>query len=531
MGEKGVVFECFGPKVEKVKEEEVASLLRQNLLVNFFVPFCRAGLALIFLTRRNENEQGGFSFNELFEQLKGRIYPDVSPELLHKYLERSLDILLDIGLFSARWEQKDNYWERLFFNRNEVAQRLRDYNYYIKDIGILLEPIKVQQFFELLLYGPDKDPHFFLKVLDINSYLAHTGDIIDPDHWHINLRCEPSIPYSALWSILERISQNKIYDANIKFHHERKKITIYDLTSWIETKKNVEITQCKMRFLLNPDEVPKDADFKIKQLLIVPIVNIKLNTEKGEEDYSTVIDDTTSKLVKELTLSFLEKFKQELGDASFSINAKCNLMEIKDKGGYQTKKKEFKKELFQYGTWDEKLDVGLKHLNCWESFVPEVIREKADEIENDLKECIISRCNHLDKENMLLLTLARKGDVLVKHLYEVFKEDKDFKETLKKFNKNYKNDEFHNISETEFFEKAKKGEYNGGLNLVIFDDTVDKGRKLGSVLKKINKIEREGNLKIESRKAMAFIGNKKNFETLEKELKRQGVEISACNKV
>ena len=82
-----VVFECFGPEVKKVKGDEIESLLKQNLLVNFFVPFCRAGLGLIFLTMRDGDKPQGFSFNELFKRLEG-IYSGVSPQLLRKYLER-----------------------------------------------------------------------------------------------------------------------------------------------------------------------------------------------------------------------------------------------------------------------------------------------------------------------------------------------------------------------------------------------------------------------------------------------------------
>ncbi|RKX64626.1 MAG: hypothetical protein DRP41_04380 [Thermodesulfobacteriota bacterium] len=537
-----VVFECFGPEVKKVKGDEIESLLKQNLLVNFFVPFCRAGLGLIFLTMRDGDKPQGFSFNELFKRLEG-IYSGVSPQLLRKYLERALDILLDIGLFSAKWGQKGNYWQRLFYNRSEVAKRLRDYRHYIKPF---LDSVKTVQLFELLLLGPDKDPNFFLKVLDINSYLAHTGDIIDPDHWHINLKCEFSISYSTLWSILEGISQNRIYDANIKFHHERKKITIYDLNNGIEgALKNIkekkgldlEITQCKIRFLLNPEKAPEreDGEFKIKQFLIVPIVNIRFKGQKKseEEDYPSEIDDITSTLVENLTISFFERLKQQLNvdKGKFSINAKCNLLEIKNKDEYQNKKKEFEKKLSRYGVWNEDLDVGLKHLECWESFVPKVIRKKAKEIERDLQNCIVKQCSSIEpKPNMLLLTLARKGDVLVKHLYEVFKEERTFVEILNKFDKNYINSEFHSISEMEFFIKARQHK-DKISTLVIFDDAIDKGKKLETVLDKIRKMRKEGKLEIEDISVIAFVGNKKNSEALKEKLGEQGVNISVCNQV
>ena len=56
--EQGEVFECFGPSVEKVKEAEIESLVKHNLLLSFFLPFCRVGLGLIFWATNSEDSVG-----------------------------------------------------------------------------------------------------------------------------------------------------------------------------------------------------------------------------------------------------------------------------------------------------------------------------------------------------------------------------------------------------------------------------------------------------------------------------------------
>jgi len=524
------IFECFGQDVKKVKETEIEPLVKQNLLMNFFLPFCRIGLGLIFWTDTNSDngqEQGdkrGYTFNELCELINKKY--SVSKEILRKHLERALDILLDIGLFSAKWGKKEgNCWERLFYNRNEVAKRLTPYKDYISSS---LNSIKLFQFLEMLLLGPNKNPFFFSKILKINAYLAHIGDIIDHDHWHINVKCESPIFYSTLWEVLKQISNNKIYDTNIKFHHERKKISIYGLDEWIKGKiselegryRVFKITQCKLRFLLEPEEAPKEKDsqydFPIKRFLIVPIVNFKVedNDLKVEEEYPSIIDEIMTKLGQKLIEEFFNKFKNLL-NCNFEFNAKCELLQFKLEN-YEDFENYFKN--IRHGNWESNLKMDLTHLSYWKSFVPKTIRDKAKYMEEHFKRCLVEKIKEceLKGDSNVLVTLARKGNVLVKHLYEISSENDNFVTTLKnsfKFNQN-KDTDFHSLSDTEFFIKIEKGSFKDRTinHLVIFDDAVDEGKKLEDILKKIQDKKKEGKIKIKNVDVIAFVANKDNLD-------------------
>ena len=44
------IFECFGKEVKKIQVKEIKNMLKENILAGFFFPFCRIGLALLFLT-------------------------------------------------------------------------------------------------------------------------------------------------------------------------------------------------------------------------------------------------------------------------------------------------------------------------------------------------------------------------------------------------------------------------------------------------------------------------------------------------
>jgi hypothetical protein len=554
---KGEVFECFGPDVKKVEEAEIESLVKQNLLLSFFLPFCRVGLGLIFgATDSREGQTQGYTFDGLCDLIKEKY--NISEEILRKHLERALDILLDIGLFSAKWDRRENGWERVFYNRNEIARRVAPYGDYVKDS---IDSIKLLHFLGVLLLGPNKNPSFFSKILKINAYLAHIGDIIDPDHWHINVECGPPIPYSTFWEVLKQISKGKIYDGNIKFYHERKKLGIYGLDEWIEEKvadlkekyglEDLKITQCKLRFLLEPAGEPykqnSHYDFTVNHFLMVPIVNLKFgNLKKKEgEEYPSEIDKISSELAQDLIDKFLGKFTHALQSKSnsnftFTFNAKCKLLQLKLED-YKEFERSFNNILSRHGGWKSNLKMDLKHLNCWKSFVPETVQRKIETVEDDLKKCIIGgveKCG-LDekKQNNLLVTLARKGDVLVRHIYELSQEGDSFREILEKFGQNRdndkqnknKNDTFHSMSDVEFFLKIENGDFKdvNNLNLVIFDDAIDKGNKLKEVLRKIQEKEAERKIKVKKIDVIAFVANKKEFLQFQTELKKLKVNLRA----
>ena len=525
-----VVFECFGPEVGKVKTKEIESLVEHNLLVSFFHPFCRVGLVLIFRAQ----DENGHTFEKLCH-LVNEMYLAIPKEDLQKHVERALDILLDIGLFSAKWGKKVNKWGRLFYNRNEVASRVAPYKDYLKASDL----IESCQFLEVLLLGPNENPSFFYEILKINAYLAHISDIIDPDHWHINVACEPSISYTTLWKVLEQISRSRICDDNIKFYHERKKIAIYGLDRWIEKyipklKKeygieDLKITQCKLRFLLEPEKEPQKQnshyDFPVKRFLIVPIVNFQfddLEIEEGEE-YPSIIDEISSKLVQRLICEFFNQFKL---DCDFTFNAESKLLECKLKN-FANFKNSFGNVLCRYGNWNPNFKMELKHLECWESFVPQTIRKRVEAMEKQFKQCLIRKLKEckLNGDSNVLVTLARKGNVLVKHLYEISSSDSDFVTTLKrcfKFNQRERAD-FHSISDAEFFIKIENGDFKNETidRLIIFDDAIDKGKKLENVLKRIQNKKGEKKIDIKNIDVIVFVANKDNTTSLSKDLKEK----------
>ena len=286
----GQIFECFGPDIRKVEGEEIEPLLKYNLLIRFFLPFCPVGLRLIFLATTNNNggNKKGYSFGDLYELIKNH--------LAEQPLEQALDALLDTGLFSAKWGRRGNCWEILYSNK--IGAMLAPYKGYLMEE--VLSPIRWLQFLELLLWGPNEDPFRFFRILDEATKAARRGDIAVPSQ--MRLRFNQSIRYSSLWETLERISNGRIYDSNIKFYHKQKKVTIYRLDEWVREKKtelerrinrrNIKIIQCKLRFLLEPEKEPEKQnsryDFTIKRFFMVPIVNFQYLGD--EEEYSSLMN-------------------------------------------------------------------------------------------------------------------------------------------------------------------------------------------------------------------------------------------------
>lgn len=129
---------------------------------------------------------------------------------------------------------------------------------------------------------PEKEYRFLRKVLDIITYLIHSGDIIDPDHLLIKGTFTENISYSKIWKILKNIDTN-IYEPDFGLYHPgKKKITIYDVpySKWIDiTHLNIinKDFQCKIRFVF--DIFQQDQNLYAKKFTIVPVMNPKINND------------------------------------------------------------------------------------------------------------------------------------------------------------------------------------------------------------------------------------------------------------
>ena len=110
-------------KVDRIDvTPEFSRLLEPSLLANMAI-FDPEALILLVLTSKKEEKDNSYSFEDLIQLLKneGGIEDNTKLEV-----EKSLDVLLDSGFFSAEWIFKNNIWERRFYNRNEVVKKLTE---------------------------------------------------------------------------------------------------------------------------------------------------------------------------------------------------------------------------------------------------------------------------------------------------------------------------------------------------------------------------------------------------------------------
>ena len=124
---------------------------------------------------------------------------------------------------------------------------------------------------------------FLEEVLNIMDYLAHIGEIIDPDHLIITGDFKNPLSYESIREALEdicnRIPGSDVYEADIRYYHPlRKKMGIYGLPcqEWIgEDAEKIgvdkSIFQCKIRFIFFLNE-----DATTEKFQIIPIVNPKI---------------------------------------------------------------------------------------------------------------------------------------------------------------------------------------------------------------------------------------------------------------
>lgn len=101
---------------------EYSELLEPSLLANMAI-FDPESLILLVLTSKEEEKENGYSFEDLINLLKNEGGIENNTGFA---VERSLDVLLDSGFFSAEWKLENNIWKRLFYNRNEVMKYLKE---------------------------------------------------------------------------------------------------------------------------------------------------------------------------------------------------------------------------------------------------------------------------------------------------------------------------------------------------------------------------------------------------------------------
>lgn len=206
---------------------------------------------------------------------------------------------------------------------------------------------------------------FLEEVLNIMDYLAHMGEIIDPDHLIITGDFKDPLSYEtireALEDICNRIPGSDVYEADIRYYHpSRKKMGIYGLPcqEWIgEDAEKIgvdkSIFQCKIRFIFFLNEAATTEKFQI-----IPIVNpkivegpirdcnrsglgirfckicrksIKNNNVNIEDIYTNICLDC---VLFEVTIRILSKFIDE----SFSEVFKSELMKLNYSWDYLEKK-------------------------------------------------------------------------------------------------------------------------------------------------------------------------------------------------
>lgn len=138
---------------------------------------------------------------------------------------------------------------------------------------------------------------------------------------------------------------------------------------------------------------------------------------------------------------------------------------------------------------------------CSHPKAPVVLSDKIRIIEDELKK-YVSKKLIKDNDGRVLVTIPRKGHVIINHL------KKDYPEIKKQLENTFKSI----VSDEEFFERSDL--YN--KKIIVFDDAVDEGRKIKGFLKKYQKIlgktnEDFLNFRRENIKIGAFIVNEDNF--------------------
>jgi len=99
----------------------ITDLLKENLLTKLAI--MEPNLFYLFVLTSENKSQGskGHSYEDLINIIEGKFRFNENSDYA---IEKSLDFLLDSGLFTAKWEQIDNHFERRFYNDNEISKQL-----------------------------------------------------------------------------------------------------------------------------------------------------------------------------------------------------------------------------------------------------------------------------------------------------------------------------------------------------------------------------------------------------------------------
>ena len=538
-------LEVFGEEIKKASEvlpdEASREFISRNVLTNLLYwdpkgyPDRYTFLIFLQLSPRNE----GYTFDDVLKELYKVMGGD--KEEYKKYVERSLDILLDIGLLVAKWSKRDKNLVRTFIPRSELGLLSKEHRDNVLAIqGVdLRKPIfeteedKTSVLLPLLIHlwmGFPAKYSFFRKVLDINLYLAHIADIIDPDHPKFKLKLKNTIDYKKFWNLLRELT-DKIYESNIRFSHYRKKLAIYDLEDWIKEKiREGKITQCKMRYLLDFDEENFDKNLPIRNIIIVPIVNFEIEEDKlpSTEEREIICTLMSWDFVKRLLLESLKKTKDELEVKEIEFGWKW-LKDVKEdeyekiKDELEEELKEFEYELSEMGDIYEGIQIDL-----YEKLVLNEIKDKIRKIEVDLCKRITEE---IERENpSVLVALARKGDTIINHLKKIA-EMKAYKDT--EINELFNNfgEKISKIEIINDFVFVKKINDFLEKKILIFDDAIDEGRNLEKILYEIrNKVDEENWRKFKNNlKIFAYIVNENNRNKINEKLRNFGLNYESLS--
>lgn len=171
----------------------------------------------------------------------------------------AVDEGVKIGKFLKDYQKCLGKSDKDFFTIKKKNIRIGAFVVNKKNYSSLLDEGKLNE--ELIgSIEPEEHYRFLKKILDIITYLIHSGDIIDPDHLLIKGTFTEYVPYSKIWTILKN-TNDKIYEADFGFYHpEKKKITLYDIpySKWIDT---THLNIINKKFQCNPHFADKNNNF------------------------------------------------------------------------------------------------------------------------------------------------------------------------------------------------------------------------------------------------------------------------------
>ncbi len=556
------VFDCRVEKNEMTRDLE--DILSGNILWDLLYHDNEVALAFLFMSHEKKDK---FSFDDLTKYLKQILQKD--DESIKRSVEKALDVLLDVGLASPKWgkDERNGKIIRLFSRRNEVSEKLQPYCEHltdeisitddVDDVSLLDEGTNLMKLFDLILalwYGPEKDFRFFRRVLDINGYLAHTADIIDPEHFRIKgIFSEPK-SYTEICEALKNIANGKIYDANVKYYHIKKKLSLYNLDKLLKNEQenilnsDEKITQCKIRVLFNVCNADvENKKIYIKDFIFVPIVNFEIEENRDannckmsdykfcnyckKRSWKLCVDCLTFYFTTKLAKEFINKLKSAFDDDLeffFDDNQRLHWSWYEYKyspytgliNHLESYLSETLSGLVKSNAQTRNEDGGIEKYRLYPKFIPEVVKKKIRKFENDFLDYLKEVLRYMHKNNCeILITFARKGDALINHIIEDLENELDQSdprdyETLSKLKKvNELLSKVKRYSSNEFIYRLKNNEIKDtSKEIVLLDDAINRGKAIKEFLEDIGEDIRK-NIKI-----TAFVVNGNNIDEIKENL-------------